>query len=361
MQINSSPEYIIVIPSLNPNQRFLDFMIALETEHKRNNNLSIAIIVVNDGTSTELLHFYDEANEIYPFMLLTHATNLGKGRAMKTAINHILNHYPNTKGVLFADSDGQHLAKDCFNCINAATQHPDALILGVRDFSDENVPAKNKAGNIITRNVFHFLCGIKVSDSQTGLRVIPHNFLRSLMNIQGERFEFEMHMLLATKDYHIPIIEVPITTVYEQKENYSSHFNPITDSFKIYSIFIKFIFSGISSFLVDSLLFLLFIHLLRFGDSYILLATIVARFFSSIYNYFLNQKIVFKSNNGINSLFKYYSLAVVQAVISGICVTYFYKVIPFSELAVKIPVDLLLFLFSYRVQQSWVFKGNTKV
>ena len=359
MSQKTKPEYIIVIPSLNPDQRFLDFILSLKTEREDNRSLFIDIIVVNDGTKSELLHFYDEANDIYPFTLLTHATNLGKGRAMKTAINHVLNLYPSIKGVLFADSDGQHLATDCFNCIQLSHHHPDALILGVRDFDDKNVPTKNKVGNIITRNVFHFLCGIKVSDSQTGLRVIPQSFLQPLMNIQGERFEFEMYMLLATKDFQIPIQEQAIATVYE-KESYTTHFNPIRDSIKIYTIFLKFLFSGISSFLLDSILFLFFISFLNGQTSYILMATFLSRGFSSIYNYMLNNHLVFKSENKIGGLVKYYTLVIIQAFISGYMVTQLFRIFTVPELLIKIPVDMCLFLLNFYLQQTWVFKGSKK-
>ena len=359
MQSKNSPEYIIVIPSLNPDQRFLDFMLSLKTEITSNCSFSIDIIVINDGTNPELLHFYKEAQDIYPFTLLTHATNLGKGRAMKTAINHVLNFYPDIKGVLFADSDGQHLATDCFKCIQLSNQYPDDLILGVRDFNDRNIPTKNKLGNIITRNVFHFLCGIKVSDSQTGLRVIPQNFLEPLMNTQGERFEFEMYMLLATKDFQISIQEQAITAVYE-KESYTTHFNPIRDSLKIYAIFLKFLFSGISSFLLDSMLFLLFINLLHGQQSYIIIATFLARGFSSIYNYMVNHHLVFKSDNKIGGLIKYYTLVIIQAFISGYLVTQLFHVIVLPEIFIKIPVDLCLFLLNFYLQQTWVFKGSKK-
>jgi len=348
-------EFALVIPSLNPDQRFLNFILSLKSEFQTHPEFEIHIIVVNDGTSEEHLHFFDDAHDIYPFTLLHHATNLGKGRAIKTAINHILLVFPDICGVLLADCDGQHLAEDSFTCLKASYKYPESLILGVRDFHDKIVPRKNKYGNLLTRKIFHFLCGIKVSDSQTGLRVLPNQFLRSLMNVQGERFEFEMYMLLATRDYQIPIHEQSITTVYE-KENYTTHFNPIKDSIRIYSIFLKFIFSGLSSFVLDALLFILFINLFDSWDSYIIIATILARFFSSIYNYFMNQKVVFKANNGLLGLLKYFSLVIVQAFISGFCVTYLYKQISAPELFLKIPVDLILFLFSFYIQQTWIFK-----
>ena len=353
--INTKTEsYAIVIPSLNPDKRFLNFMTSIKEEILLNKSININIIVVNDGTNLEFIHFYDEAQKILEFTLLTHATNLGKGRAIKTAINHILLTFPNIQGILFADCDGQHLAKDCFSCIEAAIQNPDSLVLGIRDFSESGIPLKNKTGNILTKHIFHFLCGIKVQDTQTGLRVLPKQFLIPLLNVKGERFEYEMYMLLATKEFDIPIFQQPITVIYK-KDEYTSHFNPIIDSIKIYSIFLKFIFSGLSSFGIDIFLFALFINLFQNQESYILLATLFARLFSSIYNYFINRKIVFKVNQSFSTFFRYYFLVVFQAITSGFFVTYLCRFFPNLETLIKIPTDLLLFLFSFFIQQVWVF------
>ena len=70
------------------------------------------------------------------------------------------------------------------------------LILGVRAFDQENVPAKSQFGNNLTRKVFRTLYKVDISDTQTGLRGIPTDFMKILLDVPGERFEFETRMLI---------------------------------------------------------------------------------------------------------------------------------------------------------------------
>lgn len=88
------------------------------------------------------------------------------------------------------------------------------------------------------------MTGMNVSDTQTGLRVIPMSQLPKLLTVKGERYEFEMNMLLEAKENNIPICEVSIATIYLD-ENQSSHFDVIRDSIKIYKVFFKYIFSSL--------------------------------------------------------------------------------------------------------------------
>ena len=79
--------------------------------------------------------------------------------------------------------------------------------------------------------------------------------MSSLLTVKGDRFEYETNMLIETMNKKIPIIEVPIETIYLENSNSESHFNPVKDSFEIYKLFFKFILAGLSSFILDYLLF----------------------------------------------------------------------------------------------------------
>ena len=207
--------------------------------------------------------------------------------------------------------------------------------------------------------MFRLLVGLKITDTQTGLRAIPTRFMKTLLATAGERFEFESNMLIDTKEAEVPIVEVPIKTVYIE-ENRTSHFNPIRDSIRIYAIFGKFLFSSLSSSVVDLLFFTLFCGLLRGRVSfdYIVGATVMARVISACYNYLLNYRVVFKSKaDHRGAALRYFCLAVVQMGISALLVSRFYRLLPGgSELLVKIPVDVLLFFVSFQIQRVFVYK-----
>ena len=181
-----------------------------------------------------------------------------------------------------ADSDGQHNAIAIDSVKKALQSNPESLILGVRSFDGEGIPWKSVFGNKLTIKILSYVSGIKISDTQTGLRGIPKEFARKLLEVKGERFEFETEMLVESSG-KFPIIEVPIETIYDSEENHQTHFNPIVDSIKIYrvfgKIFLKYVFSSVSPCFFDLLLFVVFSHFFREKNYqfYIVIATVLDR------------------------------------------------------------------------------------
>lgn len=318
------------------------------------------MILVNDGSPEACDALFSRAEKEYGALVLTHAVNLGKGRALKTAFNECLLRYPDAPGCITADSDGQHTPACILRCMERMQKQPEALVLGCRNFDRENVPARSAFGNKLTRLVLKYLAGIRITDSQTGLRGIPRSFMKELLCVKGERFEFETNMLLEAKNREIPLSEVPIETVYLE-ENKGSHFNPILDSFRIYMIFGKFLFSSLSSSVLDLLLFQVFCALLRgegggaFG--YIAWATAAARVISAVYNFILNYRVVFRSRERMGrAAARYFGLALVQMACSAALVNLLYGRIGGAEVLVKIPVDVLLFFASFLIQREFVYR-----
>ncbi len=345
-------EILIIIPSLEPDEKLVQLTGDLKREGFSH------ILIVNDGSGPEYDPIFERAGKAGDCILLRHCVNQGKGRAMKTAFNYYLQHTEGCKGVVTVDSDGQHRPEDIRKCCEALLSHPECLIMGSRDFDSEGVPLKSSFGNKLTRQVFGFLSGIHIRDTQTGLRGFSNELVRRFLSTSGERFEYEMNMLMDCKEYGIPILEVPIQTVYLEA-NASTHFNPIRDSIRIYAIFGKFLATSLSSSVIDIVMFTVFVSLLKLTGTvhYILLATVGARVISSIYNYLMNKGVVFKCEGKIQTtFFKYYALCIVQMLCSAGLVGLFYRLLGLNETIVKIIVDTLLFLVSFRIQKEWVFK-----
>lgn len=345
----------IVIPAYEPGTELLEFYRDLKTKGFQN------IIVINDGSTDDYTELFDEITA-RGGVVLKHAVNQGKGRALKTVFNYILNEFPDACGCITADSDGQHKTEDVEQCARALVHSRDCLIMGCRDFSGSNVPWKSRFGNELTKKVCSYLCGIKVSDTQTGLRGIPAGFMKELLNVPGERFEFETNMLISSKGKYTTI-EVPVQTVYESKENHKTHFDPVLDSIKIYRIFgilfLKYIFSSLSSSIIDFILFGVFCSVLKPWNAgyYIAIATVSARIFSASYNYLINYKFVFhsKKNMGTSGV-QYLILAVCIMLLSALSVTAGVRFMPaVPEVLIKILVDTVLFLISYKVQQQLIY------
>ena len=339
----------VVIPTLNPDKKvFIPFMNKLTKEF---NN----VIVVDDGCDKKYESVFKELDK--SIIVLKHYINRGKGVAIKTAINYILNNYSNVEAIVTADSDGQHLIKDIKNIANVCISNPDYYILGCRNFKEKQVPKKSMFGNIITRKVMSFFIGLNISDTQTGLRAMSKTVATKLLTVKGDRYEYETNTLIECKNMDIPIKEEKIETVY-LNNNVGSHFNPIKDSISIYKIFIKYILSAISSFGIDLLLFVLFCSFLRISNE-VFYATILARIISSIYNYLINAKVVFKKMSKV-SFIKYIILVIVQMLISAFVVNYLDNNTYINTLLIKIVVDLVIFMVNFIVQREFIFKGGKK-
>lgn len=314
------------------------------------------IVFVDDGSGTEYRTIFDEIELKYHCKVLRHAVNLGKGRAIKTAVNYILNEFPNAIGIVTADSDGQHTPEDIGKCMQSLSEHVDNLILGCRDFTKKDIPWKSKFGNELTKKAMAFLCGIKVSDTQTGLRGIPRGLMIQLMNVPGERFEFETNMLLESKNGY-DIIEVPIETIYDSKENHKTHFSAFRDSVKIYKVILSYSTASLASTVVDFIVFAVANgYGLGIGG-----ATALARTCSAMINFLLNRNVVFKTKgNVIRQLFQYILLVVFSGSLSALLISVLTKVLPLEIIVIKAVVETCLFFFNYVIQRKYIFKKGKR-
>ena len=355
--LTKNTDVTIILPSLNPDEKLLKTVNSLLEKGFHD------IIVVNDGSDEAHLAPFETISSYEACTLLVHDINRGKGRALKTAMQYFLENRPTSPGVVTIDGDGQHHVDDILACAQAMLDRENEVILGVRDFSGPDVPFKSRFGNNLTKSVFRFFCGIRISDTQTGLRAIPSQYIKSMTEFTGERFEYETNVLLEMKAHNIPFSEVQIQTIYLD-ENASTHFHPIRDSLKIYAIILKF---GISSFLssiIELLVFALAVSVMDWigwdlkVEFSILIATCIGRVISALCNYLMNRALVFGSGNR-SSLLRYTMLCVAQLLASASLVTlltYLFSAETLGQTVLKAIVDTVLFFISFRIQKNWVFR-----
>lgn len=335
----------ILIPSYEPDVRLLNLIVKLQ-EYGLG-----PIVVVDDGSGPDYRDLFDMARS-YGCTVLTHRHNLGKGSALKTGFRHI-REWDLRDPVICADSDGQHLPSDIKKVADAVLLHPSAgMVLGSRKFTGK-VPLRSRFGNSVTRSVFAIATGSKVHDTQTGLRGFSYPMLDWLCDLPGERFEYEMNMLLAARKDGYAIREVFIETVYLE-ENKSSHFRPLIDSFRIYLPILAFGASSAASAVIDFLLLFVFQSLTH----NLFLSVVAARLCSSVFNYSMNRKYVFGGPNAAKirkSMPKYFSL-VVLVLLLNYGLLYFYNEQLILPLAVaKILTEVSIFVFSFWMQRRFVY------
>ncbi len=348
----------VIVPSYQPDEKLESVVSGLERVGFDD------IIVVDDGSSPDKKRFFPKP-EAHPAMtLLVHPQNRGKGAALKTAFEYFVNNRKGRAGVVTADGDAQHRPEDILACAERMITEDEKLVLGVRDFSLPHVPKRSRRGNRITSSVFRILCGLKISDTQTGLRAIPAKHLSALLDVEGDRYEYETNMLLAMKSNGIRYCEEKIETVYIE-ENQTSHFRPVRDSIRIYSLILKYIFSSGAATLIDLAAFYLLMTFLapHLGAWEELICTAIARAVSSLSNFALNRRMVFRSHESVGkTMLKYYALAIPVMLVSGGSVTLlsalFSASAPWLVTVIKIVVDTILYFVNFRVQREWVFSAK---
>ena len=374
---------IIVIPSLNPDGKLIAAVRGLRAAGFKE------IILVNDGSAVDYCLPFSVAESEIPYCtVLKHEINRGKGAALKTAFEFVINNRPESIGVITVDGDGQHsssdvvkLAKKLLYYSKLSTeefkelhdlqdrkklmQKRIPLIIGTRDFSGRDVPRKSRIGNRVTSGLFKAFFNLRISDTQTGLRAIAAEYLPLFLTFNGDRYEYETNMLLECGRRNIPIEEVSISTVYID-DNLGSHFNPVRDSLRIYGLILKFMFSSVVSTMIDYAVFNILLYLFDSLEIFssrvfmIMLITAIARLISSLCNFHFNYKIVFSCCKEKNpAIMRYYSVCIPQMIVSGLLVSEVSRLFGgcnFMVSIIKIIVDVFLFFISFRIQHRWVFK-----
>jgi glycosyltransferase involved in cell wall biosynthesis len=220
----------VLIPAYRPDQNLLELLQNLK------NNFRVNIVVVDEGSGQCFDGIFTSAKNM-GCTVLTHEINCGKGCALKKGFQYILTHTYEDTGVVTADADGQHLIEDIVRVAVEIPDSPEKIVLGVRKFT-HNMPLRSKLGNIASRIMFEIACGVKISDSQTGLRGFPISMLPWLLKVEGDRFDYEMNMLLKAPACGYGLNQVVISTVYN-KHRHISHYRPLHDSALISASLLK--------------------------------------------------------------------------------------------------------------------------
>ncbi len=360
MEKRAAEQAVILIPSLEPDEKLPAYI------RKLKEGGFAHIVVVDDGSGEAYRPIFDSVDAVEDTVVLRHEVNKGKGVALKTGYRYIMDNLPDITGVITADADGQHTVTDCLRLADELEQGRRALYLGSRDFNLESIPPKSRSGNKITSRIFQLLYGQYLPDTQTGLRAFRREELPFMLEVEGERYEYEMKVLIACSRAGIPMIPVEIETIYENN-NEGTHFHPIRDSWRIYKVilgsFIKFMASSLSCWAVDQGLFnllnvVIFANAEKKSASIILLSTVIARVISATMNYLINRNIVFNGRGDARKSFLRYVVVCAGIMFLSAAGTWLLGLIGMSSAVAKLITDLVLYFVSYRVQERWVFKED---
>lgn len=214
---------IIVIPAYNPLQLFIQFVEQLLMLHPKK------IYIVNDGSDPRYASIFEELAQLPNVHIISYEHNMGKGYALKTALQYIVANEKEYAGVLITGADNQHKIKDIEKIIETKDLFSDGLIMGVRDFRHNDMPLMSFIGNRAASMLFELLFHKRLLDIQSGLRYISKKDVIWVRKVPGQRFNFDTNMLIEAIRRKVPIYEVPIGEARMRKNSityYDEILNP---------------------------------------------------------------------------------------------------------------------------------------
>jgi len=337
----------ILIPAYEPDTRLID-LVAQLVPH-------LPVLVVDDGSGQAFDDVFDAVSGAGG-VVIRQGTNQGKGEALRIGFRWILSHAPG-HSVVCADSDGQHREGDILRVAHelferASQGEPDAVVLGARAFVG-NVPLRSRVGNRVTTALVAASTGTRIRDTQTGLRGYPTSLIPWALSVSGGRFAYELRLLLQASRHGVPTVEIEIQTVYLD-DNSSSHFRPVLDSVLVLVPLLLFSLSSIAAFVVNTSALLV----LNAATGSLALSLLGARLLSATVNFTLNRRAVFHDNGRIwPQLARYIPLALAllgASYLGLLTLTH----LGMAIIPAKILADFVLWLTSYGVQRSLIFKPN---
>ena len=336
---------IALIPSYEPDEVLLKVVNEL-----LENNFNV--VVVNDGSNSSFNKIFDQLSDKVHY--LSYETNQGKGYALKHGFSYIKEHFDENSIIVTLDSDGQHKVSDAMK-ICSVCDEVGGVVLGSRYF-DKGTPRKSRFGNFMARTSFLISTRHKIYDTQTGLRAFDYSLLDQLIAIKGNRYEYEMNVLLYAVRHDIPVKEERIETIYIDN-NAGTHYNSFKDTWRIFKEVIKFSISSVIGFLVDYTAFTLLTLIPCEWAHWTLACNVIARVISASVNFTINYKLVFKSKEKLwVAILKYALLAIFILGCNTALLWLLVEQAGMNKYLAKVLVEITMFITSWLVQRLFVFR-----
>lgn len=327
---------IVLIPAYEPGPALVELVTRLHHH---------TVLVVDDGSGPGYAPVFAAARAAGA-EVMTLPFNQGKGRALRAGFAHARSHHRG-EPVVCADSDGQHRLEDVEAVAAGLSDGDPAIVLGVRRFVGE-VPARSRFGNRVTAAAFSAATGLPLTDTQTGLRAYPARMLPWLEEVDGDRFEYELRLLVRAARERLTVAEVELATVYLDHDA-SSHFRPVRDSLRVLTPLLAFAASSLLGFVVDTLALLALVAL----TGSLAGSVVGARLLSGAVNYAVNKRGLFGAGRRA-SLVRYVGLAAALLALNLLLIATL-STVTGSLLVAKVSTEAVLFAAGFLGQRRFVF------
>ena len=227
---------VLAMPAFMPSPALVELI------RKLSATMDTPVVVVDDGSGEAFRDIFDKVAAMSGCTVLRHATNRGKGAALKTAFTFIAENFPGYAGIVTVDSDGQHAPEDCLRLADAMRRGPRAFFLGVRSLAFRTTPFRSWWGNRWTSLLFALLFRRWIPDTQTGLRAFRGADIPFFLSVPGDGYEYEMAALARAVGAGMAVRTISAETIYDT-DGSSSHFKPLRDTVRIYRVLLSAFFA----------------------------------------------------------------------------------------------------------------------
>ncbi len=193
----------------------------------------LPVFVVNDGSTDSTAQILARYAQDDCVTVLTHEQNRGKGAAMQTAFAAA--YAAGYTHAITIDTDGQLDPEQIPQFVQAISENPQALVLGVRNDRASDYPPRSRIGRRISNHLVRLESGIRVNDSQCGLRGYPLDFVQAV-KCRADRFGYETEIITRAGWAGCPVKELPVNCRYLPPGQRVSHFRPWVDSLRAVSM-----------------------------------------------------------------------------------------------------------------------------
>ena len=193
----------IVVPAYNESRyigKFLDKLLA----YTKN------VVVVDDGSIDKTC----DVAKAKGVTCLSHVVNLGKGSALKTGCEYAFTKM-GADAVIIMDGDDQHIVED-ISLFEKALKNGAGVVLGVRQM-DAKMPLMRMLGNKAMSILINLLFGHYIADIPSGFKAFTKSAYKSL-KWHSTGYEVETEIAVRIAKSKISYVEVPISTIYHDKE-----------------------------------------------------------------------------------------------------------------------------------------------
>lgn len=322
-------EIVILIPAYNPVERIINYVKELKEK-------SYTVIIVNDGSDKKYHTIFESL--VDDCEIINCPYSKGKGNAIKKGLSFIKVHNQDKKGVCILEED-----------------YPIDKIEKLNGLYEQNIFFVHTKGKRFLSKIFSMIYHQEFKNVDSSLLGFSMKYIDQMLEVDENCYEVQALIECVQKE-----IQVEEIVIDQNKESFHLKNKNRNILYVIFLHLFRFISSSIISSIIDVLLAWLLLDVLKLwmtSDFWrIAMSSLIARVLSTIVNYVINKKYVFKERTESKQTGKrFLILTVAITVLSTLFVYGTSSLNIMSEKLAKPVGDLLLFLLSYNVQMKWVF------